>query len=90
MSQPNEKFTASDLLPGRTYQVIASFKDYSGTTHPVGESWRFVEKHFLPYEDGLTLIVEKDGQSVWIQLQWRPESQGEIIDNFSDYVQPQS
>lgn len=89
MSQLNKKFTASDLLPGQTYQVIAAFKDYSGTTHHVGESWRFVEKHFLSYEDGLTLIVEKDGQSVWIQLQWRPESQGEIIDHFYNYIQAQ-
>ncbi len=81
------KFTAADLEPGKTYRVIVEFKDYGGLIHPVGESWRFVKKSFLPYEDGLTLFVKKDEREVWIRLQWRPETQGPIIDNFFDYVE---
>ena len=81
------KFIASDLVSGQTYRVIQPFSDYDGIIHPVGEVWRFVKKSFLPYEDGLTLFVEKDGQQVWIRLQWRPETQGPIIDNFSEYVE---
>ncbi|MBC7877145.1 MAG: DUF3601 domain-containing protein [Anaerolineales bacterium] len=81
------KFTASDLIPNQAYHVITEFKDYDGIIHPVGESWRFVEKNFLPYEDGLSLFVEKDGQNVSFRLQWRPEAQGQIIDNFSNYVE---
>lgn len=86
MSQPNRKFTASDLIPGQTYRVTRAFDDYDGMRHPVGEQWRFLKKGFLPAEDGLTLIVEKDGQEVWIRLQWREESQAEIIDNFAGFV----
>ena len=59
MSPTKRKFSASDLSPGQSYQVIAAFKDYDGITHPVGEYWH---------------------------LQWRPESQAQIIDNFSDFV----
>jgi hypothetical protein len=80
-------FTASDLLPGRAYRVTAAFTDYDGILHPAGESWRFIEKHFLPAEDGLTLIVETGGQQGWIRLQWRQETQGALIDHFSDFVE---
>lgn len=55
--------------------------------HAVGESWRFVGKDFLPYEDGLSLHVESNGQNVTLRLQWRAETQGEIINNFSDFVE---
>ena len=81
------KFTATDLIPGQTYRVITAFKDYDGSMHPIGETWRFVEKNFLPYEDGLSLFVEMNGQNTSIRLQWRTESQGEIIDSFSDFVE---
>jgi len=46
-----------------------------------------VGKDFLPYEDGLTLYVEKNGQAVPFRLQWRAETQGQIIDEFSDFVE---
>ena len=86
MSLFKRKFTAADLVSGQTYRVIKTFTDYDGTVHPVGESWRFVKKSFLPYEDGLSLFVERNKQNVSFRLQWRPEAQGEIIDNFSDFV----
>jgi hypothetical protein len=33
---PTRKFTAADLLPGRTYRVVAAFEDYDGRIHAVG------------------------------------------------------
>jgi hypothetical protein len=86
MSLPKRKFTATDLVPGQTYCVAIAFKDYDGVIHPVGESWRFMKKNFLPYDDGLTLFIERDGQEVSFRLQWRNESQGQIINSFSDFV----
>jgi uncharacterized protein DUF3601 len=82
----SQQFTAADLMPGRTYRVIRTFIDYDGTVHPVDESWSFVKKSFLPYEDGLSLFVEKNKQTLLFRLQWREESQGQIIDHFSDFV----
>ena len=87
MSFSKRKFTAADLVPGKTYTVFTAFEDYDGITHRIGEHWRFVEKNFLPYEDGLTLIVERNGQTAPFRLQWREEAQGQIIDNFSDFVE---
>ena len=81
------EFTASDLVPGTTYRVKAVFQDYDRQTHEVGECWRFLEKNFVPYEDGLSLFVETDGRSIQIRLQWRPDAQGAIIDRFSDFVE---
>lgn len=87
MSSPKRKFTASDLVPGRIYIVIKAFTDYDGIIHSPGERWRFVEKNFLPYEDGLTLHVERNGRAETLRLQWREETQGQIIDDFSEYVE---
>ena len=87
MPDSQGKFTAADLIPGRTYRVIAGFKDYDGIIHSAGETWKFLEKNFLPYEDGLSLFVEMDGQRCQLRLQWRDETQGRIIDGFSGFVE---
>jgi hypothetical protein len=79
-------FTASDLLPGRDYRVKAAFTDYDGEMHIPGETWRYTGKTFLPYEDGLTLLIEQNRHPTLIRLQWRPEAQAQVIDAFSDYV----
>ena len=84
---PRRKFTAADLVPGKTYRVIAAFDDYDGITHPVGECWRFLDKNFVPYDDGLSLSVEQEGRKESFRLQWRPETQGDIIGSFSDLVE---
>jgi len=84
---PKRKFTAADLSPGKKYRVVAAFVDYDGIPHHIGESWRFLAKNFLPYEDGLTLHVERDGRRVPFRLQWLAETQGHIIDHFSDLVE---
>jgi hypothetical protein len=51
-----------------------------------GEAWRFESKAFLPHDDGLTLIVVQDGVQRPIRLQWTPEAQGQIIQDFGQYV----
>jgi hypothetical protein len=84
---PKRTFTAADLIPGKRYRVVVAFIDYDGIPHPVGETWRFVAEDFLPYDDGLTLHVERDGRQVPFRLQWRQETQGRIIDQFSDLVE---
>jgi hypothetical protein len=86
MSSTDGKFTAAELVPGQFYWVTKAFADYDGIVHPVGEFWRFTKDSFLPYEDGLSLFIEKGGKESYIRLQWRDETQGKIIDNFSDYV----
>jgi hypothetical protein len=77
------------LERGRRYTVVAAFTDYDGVRHAAGESWVFLAQNFMPYDDGLSLIVSLDGISEWhIRLQWRRETQGGIIDHLGDYVRP--
>jgi acetyl esterase/lipase len=80
-------FTAVDMIPGRTYRVTQPFIDFDKHVHDIGESWIFVEKHFLPYDDGLTITTESNGSRRSFRMQWRSEEQGQIIDTFSDYVE---
>ena len=86
MSNLAAPFNASSLIPGQVYKVKAPFTDYDGVLHPAGETWRFVRKSFLPNEDGLSLFIEKNDQPGAIRLQWRPETQGQLIQDFSDYM----
>ena len=87
LSLPSRRFDAAQLIPGQVYRVIKPFEDYDGIVHPIGEQWLFLEKNFLPYEDGLTLHVDRDGQKILIRLQWREEFQAGVIDDFSDFVE---
>jgi hypothetical protein len=77
------------LIPGRKYSVIKPFKDYDGHVHQPGQTWTFVETNFLPYEDGLTVHLTLDGNPklLLFRLQWRPEQQADIIENFLQYVE---
>lgn len=87
MPHPHPTITAANLLPGQVYRVIAPFTDYDGTTHRVGETWRFISKSFVPYHDGLSLTVEQDGQQRVIRFLWQHDGQANIIEGFNKYVE---
>ncbi|GAB3634493.1 hypothetical protein GCM10027422_00830 [Hymenobacter arcticus] len=74
------------LVPGQCYCVMREFVDYDRQVHPVGETWVFESTNFVPYEDGLTLHVRVGGLPVVYRLQWRPEEQAALIENFTDFV----
>ena len=84
--QPRPAFSAFELRPGSYYRVIVPFADHDRERHEVGERWKFLRKAFLPYEDGLSLFVEREGREVHIRLQCREEEQGGLVHAFSDYV----
>jgi Domain of unknown function (DUF3601) len=66
---------------------VKQFTDFDGKLHPVGESWTYLGKNFVPYHDGLSLFVSLDSKREWqIRLQWLPEGQGPIIDDLAAYV----
>lgn len=77
------------MTAGGRYVVSVSFTDFDRDVHPVGEAWTFFGAAFSPYDDGQSLFVSLDGQREWhIRLQWRSETQAEILDHFDAYVQP--
>ena len=74
------------LQPGASYVVIKAFADYDRAEHPVGETWTYLTKNFVPYDDGLSLYVSMAGQERQNRLQWRPEEQGPLIDALEEHV----
>lgn len=82
---PKEAFR--HLSPDQDYVVTQAFMDFDHGKHPVGERWTFIGSSFLPYDDGLSLFVVRDGQRCQFRMQWRDEEQGPIIDRLQDYVQ---
>ena len=87
MSSKRPPYTASELIPGQTYRVVKAFTDYDDLAHPPGETWTFVAHSFLPYDDGLTIFTTHDGRNGTFRLQWRKETQGAVIDGFSELVE---
>ncbi|MEP6795923.1 MAG: DUF3601 domain-containing protein [Saprospiraceae bacterium] len=77
------------LTFGKKYKVVKAFIDFDGIIHSAGETWTFVRTDFLPYEDGLTLIVipNNSSEEISYRLQWRVGQQAEIIDHFKEYVE---
>ena len=88
MSRPT--FSAFELKPNYVYRVFVSFTDFDGGVHPVGESWCYESKNFLPYHAGLSLNVKGDNGLRCIRLQDYPEAQGDIVTRFSDFVKEET
>lgn len=75
-------------MPGKTYKIIKPFENYDKGYHDVGETWIFNYYNFVPHEDGLSLFISIDGgPETQIRMQWRPEEQTEILDNFEQYIE---
>ena len=74
--------TVYGLIPGRQYRVIKPFIDYRGNTFERDELLRFKERHFLPYDDGHTVIFEE--RNLFLQEQTNQT----ILENFSEYITP--
>ncbi len=75
------------LTAGQRYRVLQRFVDFDRHEHPVGETWIFLGSSFLPYDDGLSLIVSLDGEQEWmIRMQLREEEQGPIDDALDEFI----
>lgn len=89
--RPDSPQAFRHLRPGERYFVVRPFIDYDQVGHSVGESWIFVRHAFLPYEDGLTLVLTGSaGREVPLRLQWRADAQGAIIDALDTYLSPRA
>lgn len=57
----DKQLTVHRLQRGRSYVVVRDFTDFYANAFKAGEKLTFVEQHFLPYDDGHTLVF-RDGQ----------------------------
>lgn len=75
------------MKAGESYRVAQAFTDYDKFDHPIGEEWEFLGSAFLPYDDGYSLFVSKDGEREWmLRVQDREDEQAELIRNFENFV----
>ena len=68
------------LEKGATYVVTRTFTDCYGNVFSPGELLTYVERHFLPYHGGHTIVFKE--RSVYLQ---EDENQ-DIIDSFGVYL----
>ena len=68
------------LEKGGTYVVNRAFTDFYGSVFSPGEMLTYVERHFLPYHGGHT-IVFKERNIYLLEV----ENQ-DLIDSFAEYL----
>ena len=68
------------LEKGATYVVNNMFTDFYGNVFLPGEMLTYVERHFLPYDGGHTIVFKE--RNIYLQ----EETNQEIIDRFADYL----
>ena len=68
------------LEKGASYVVKNTFTDFYGNVFSPGEVLTYVERHFLPYEGGHTIVFKE--RNIYLQ----EEANQDIIDGFADYL----
>lgn len=68
------------LEGGATYAVKRTFTDFYGNVFTQGERLTYVERHFLPYDGGHTLVFRE------CKLYLQEEANRDIIDSFAEYL----
>jgi hypothetical protein len=63
------------------YRVLRAFQDYYRNAFGEGEILTFVERHFLPYHGGHTLIFKE--RTLYLQ----EDENAELINSFGLYLQ---
>jgi hypothetical protein len=68
------------LRRGRHYVIRKPFTDYYSNAFTPGEVLTYVERHFLPYEGGHTLVFQE--RMMYLQ----EDAQTEILDALENYL----
>ena len=68
------------LEQGATYVVKNIFTDFYGNVFAPGEMLTYVERHFLPYHGGHTIVFKE--RNIYLQ----EEENQDIIDSFAEYL----
>jgi hypothetical protein len=68
------------LEKGATYVVSNRFADFYGNVFSPGEILTYVERHFLPYHGGHTIVFKE--RNIYLQ----EDTNRDIVDRFADYL----
>lgn len=64
------------------YIVSKGFTDCHGNVFAPGEMLTYLERHFLPYHGGHTIVFRE--RNIYLQ----EEQNKDIIDSFAEYISP--
>jgi len=70
------------LEPGVVYRVTKPFLDYYQNCFAAGETLTFVERHFLPYHGGHTIVFKE--KSLYLQ----EDENAQFISTIDQYIEP--
>ena len=70
------------LEPAVTYVVRRTFTDFHGNVFSPGEVLTYVERHFLPYHGGHTIVFQE--RRMWLQ----EDANRHIVEHFDQYASP--
>lgn len=77
------------LIRGTTYLVVKPFVDGDGDRHAFGEEWQFIATMFNRQYSEVDVCVRLPSAEEWIiPMFWALDRQGEILENFRQYVAP--
>lgn len=87
-SANNQSFHFMNIHSGDLVRVKRRFKDYNGCIYEPGEKFYFACTFFLPYDNGYTLYISKDKETIsHIFLQDRSDAQEYILKNTEEYFE---
>lgn len=69
------------LHPGETYRVIREIRDYHGGIFPVGTELTFVQRNYLPYHGGHTVVFRP--RPMYLQ----DETDADVLNDLESYLE---
>ena len=75
------------LVKGKVYKVNKEFIDYDGNIHIIGKIFVFDKTEFSPNNSGVSLFIIENSKPVMYRFVWEDEGQGELLDEFMNYVE---
>jgi hypothetical protein len=87
--------TFYDLTPGTAYEVVADIVDFHGQVFLPGRRLIYVERHFLPHDDGHTVNFREErefmpGSFREMPMYLQGDDHRDIIEHTAKYIRPVS
>lgn len=69
------------LKPGASYRVVREIEDYHGNVFPAGMELSFVQRHYLPYHGGHTVVFRP--KTMYLQ----DEENADVLNRLENYLE---
>lgn len=82
--------TIYDLQPDTTYQLLRDIVDFHGQSFRAGQRLVYLQRHFLPYDDGHTVVFNQErefmpGSFRELSMYLQGTDHVDVLENTDDY-----